>query len=165
MTNISTAIAYLVITCHVFRNILELSKQVSKLHSLHLNVAINFFTAKNPSPLCFPIPGILGISFCIRLYNVFTPGKNIHACIDFETRFAHSPILILHFDCLRLGADGVAWLKPEDNGGLQTESYSPSPVPQHDQVDFESDNITQILCANATTLSPIKQNNVGQWKD
>lgn len=39
-------------------------------------------------------------------------------CLDFETRIQQATVLVLHFDCIRLGADGAALLKPEDGSGL-----------------------------------------------
>jgi hypothetical protein len=72
-----------------------------------------------------------------QMFNIFTPGYNLHMCMDIMARIQMSPILvikafsfylimknfidifqILHFDCMRFGQDQVAFLKPEDNGGL-----------------------------------------------
>lgn len=34
--------------------------------------------------------------------------------MDFETRIERAPILVLHFDCMELGQDGISYHKPEE---------------------------------------------------
>ncbi|XP_018572082.1 uncharacterized protein LOC108911590 [Anoplophora glabripennis] len=85
----------------------------------------NTFSAKNPPPLCIPVPIPyipIQIETCARIYNVYTPGQNLHMCFDFETRIQKATLFILHFDCIRMGLDGVALLKPDDMGGLSTST-------------------------------------------
>lgn len=72
-------------------------------------------------------------------------------CVDFEARIANKPIVILHFDCLRVGADGFAFLKPEDEGGLGTSS--PVGLPGDDEYD-EYDEVTEESNIIETTLLP-----------
>ncbi|XP_046659170.1 uncharacterized protein LOC124353372 [Homalodisca vitripennis] len=77
-------------------------------------------SGKNPPPICIqaPIPYLPTMDQCVRIFNIFTPGRNIHMCMNLETRFERVPVLVLQFDCMRMGADGVALLKPEAEGGL-----------------------------------------------
>lgn len=64
-------------------------------------------------------------------------------CVDIMARVAMSPIMILHFDCMRLGRDEWVLLKPEDNGGFEMmggneemgESGSPDVDVPEDPVD------------------------------
>ncbi|XP_033215719.1 uncharacterized protein LOC117172073 isoform X2 [Belonocnema kinseyi] len=72
----------------------------------------NQVSAKYPPPVCIPLPYVPFISLCIRVYEIHTIGNNLHACIDFETRVIHAPILVLHFDCIRMGSSGLMWLNP-----------------------------------------------------
>lgn len=125
----------------------------------------NMFSAKNPPPMCMPVP-YTPAQMCIKLFNIFTPGRNLHMCMDIETKIQEKPYLvrifqscknfprtlkieflfkisvlilnklkyfgekksrlifmflftkILHFDCMRMGQDGIKYpLKPEENGG------------------------------------------------
>ncbi|KAL6438188.1 hypothetical protein ACFW04_004418 [Cataglyphis niger] len=122
-------------------------------------------SAKNPPPLCMPFY-VPFISFCVRFFDVHTSGKNLHACIDFETVVVRWPILVLHFDCIKIGADGVSWMKPEDISVLQAANpevaESSGPI-IYDEVDFESDPIE--LPSNQTlNLTPEEEDNIGQLK-
>jgi hypothetical protein len=59
----------------------------------------------------------------MKLFNVFTPGQNIHMCMDMIAQIQKAPVIVMHFDCMRMGMDGITGLKPEDGGGL-TSSVS-----------------------------------------
>lgn len=105
------------------------------------------------------------ISFCVRFFNIHTSGRNLHACIDFETHVVRWPILVLHFDCVKVGEDGISWIKPEDaNSVLQVakpeiaESNGPEVF---DDVNFESDPTE--LPSNQT-LTPEGEDHIGQLK-
>ncbi|XP_059487378.1 uncharacterized protein LOC132203546 [Neocloeon triangulifer] len=86
-------------------------------------------SGKNPPPLCFPIPSVWSyiprFDFCAKFSNVFTPGRNFHACLEWETKINKRPILQVEFDCVRMGADGFVFLKPEAGGGLGPSQVSP----------------------------------------
>ncbi|XP_015593819.1 uncharacterized protein LOC107267088 [Cephus cinctus] len=128
----------------------------------------NGISAKNPPPLCMPLPYVPAIDFCIRFYDVFTPGNNLHACVDFETRIVQSPVLIFHFDCVKMGYDGLAWIKPEGSiaaiqkPGIAGVSAEPE---VYDEVHFEQQDPEALLLANkTTTLSPEDEDKIGQLK-
>lgn len=53
----------------------------------------NMFSAKNPPPMCMPIP-YTPAQMCIKLFNIFTPGRNIHMCMDMETKIEDKPYLV-----------------------------------------------------------------------
>lgn len=82
----------------------------------------NSFSGRNPPPFCIPVPIPylpISVDMCVKLFNIFTPGRNIHMCMDWMARVQQAPIIVLHFDCMRMGQNGVAFLKPEANGGLE----------------------------------------------
>lgn len=72
------------------------------------------FSGKNPPPFCVPVPNPLPIpflpqlEFCGKFFDVYTPGRNLHLCFDMETRIQKMPVLVLHFNCMRFGVDGVS---------------------------------------------------------
>lgn len=91
------------------------------VHLFTLSIWKHYFVqAKNPPPICAqaPVPYLPTIDQCVRLFNIFTPGRNIHMCMNLETRIERVPVLVLQFDCMRMGFDGVALVKPEEEGGL-----------------------------------------------
>lgn len=53
----------------------------------------NMFSAKNPPPMCLPIP-YTPAQMCIKLFNIFTPGRNLHMCMDIETKMQDKPFLV-----------------------------------------------------------------------
>lgn len=119
---------------------------------------INRFAAKNPAPLCVPFytPFVL---FCVRFFDIYTSGKNLHVCIDFETRVVNWPILILHFDCVKLGADGISWMKPEDNDEMILQT-KPGEIEVYDEVNFEPDPLNN----NSSNTSSEDDDHIGQLK-
>ncbi|KAB0791031.1 hypothetical protein PPYR_02831 [Photinus pyralis] len=96
-------------------------------------------SARNPPPFCIPIPlpFLPTVDFCAKLLDIYTPGQNLHMCLDFETRIQRATVLILHFNCMQMGVDGVSLLRPgESAGGL--------PVTTEAQVDVDKfDEITE----------------------
>lgn len=104
------------------------------------------------------------ISFCVRFFDIYTSGRNLHTCIDFETHVVRWPILVLHFDCVKIGADGISWIKPEDASALQVanpeiaESNGPEVF---DDVNFESDS-TELPSNQTSNLT--SEDNIGQLK-
>ncbi|KAM0735657.1 hypothetical protein ACS0PU_010805 [Formica fusca] len=122
-------------------------------------------SAKNPPPLCMPFY-LPFISFCVRFFDVYTSGRNLHACIDFETLVVSWPVLVLHFDCVKIGADGVSWVKPEDVSVLQAArpevAESNGPI-VYDEVDFESDP-TELPSNQTLNLTLEEEDNIGQLK-
>ncbi|XP_077297202.1 uncharacterized protein LOC143918945 [Arctopsyche grandis] len=81
------------------------------------SVLHNVLSAKNPPPICLPVPlgPIPGVTFCIKLYDIYTDSfNNLHVCMDWELRLASFPVLILHFDCINIGTSGVSVVKPGD---------------------------------------------------
>lgn len=94
--------------------------------AIHMNMIMNnesiyqnSISAKNPPPLCLPlaIPGVpisIPIDFCARVYDIYTQDQNMHMCFDLEARFSQADILVLHFDCMVIGGQGIVSLRPGD---------------------------------------------------
>ncbi|XP_039305265.1 uncharacterized protein LOC105195304 [Solenopsis invicta] len=92
---------------------------------------------RNPPVFCVPYPPFA--NFCVRIFDISVDGNNLHACVDFEIRVLSTwPLLIVHFDCIKLGADGIAWMKPENGSNVPLAIQPEVNGPEiYDQVDFE----------------------------
>lgn len=96
-------------------------------------------TGKNPEPVCVSVPGVPSIKLCAVFSNVYFAGRNLHMCIDMEGRWSGTTVFKVSYNCIRIGANGMAMLKPEDGGGLpHATSVSEE---QEDYDDLEEDDI------------------------
>jgi hypothetical protein len=75
-------------------------------------------TGKNPEPVCVSVPRLPSIKLCALFSNVYFAGRNLHMCIDMEGQWMGTSMFKVSYDCIRIGANGVVMLKPEDGGGL-----------------------------------------------
>lgn len=55
---------------------------------------MNMFSGKNPPPICVPL-GSTPIELCMKFFNIFTPGRNIHMCFDMEAKVREKPYLVM----------------------------------------------------------------------
>lgn len=62
-------------------------------------------------------------------------------CMNLETRIERVPVLVLQFDCMRMGADGVALVKPEEEGGLNPPETSEESSSQPPNAPQEAENV------------------------
>uniref|UniRef100_A0A1B0CP02 Putative conserved secreted protein n=1 Tax=Lutzomyia longipalpis TaxID=7200 RepID=A0A1B0CP02_LUTLO len=58
---------------------------------------------------------LLRMGLCVKLFDLSTPGPNLHMCMDWLARIASVPIIVLHFDCMQMGLDGVHFMKPGES--------------------------------------------------
>lgn len=61
------------------------------------SIYANSISGKNPPPVCLPVPTgplPLGLDMCVKLFNIFTPGLNLHLCLDLMARVQESPIMV-----------------------------------------------------------------------
>uniref|UniRef100_A0A8D9BPI9 DUF4773 domain-containing protein n=1 Tax=Cacopsylla melanoneura TaxID=428564 RepID=A0A8D9BPI9_9HEMI len=102
-------------------------------------------SGKNPRPMCVPLPRISGrAQACVKMSNVYLVGRNVHLCLDLEARVQNEELFKVSFDCIRMGTNGIKWIKPEDGGGLGPPPVVEGPTPDdYDAiVAAEGDEIT-----------------------
>lgn len=61
------------------------------------SIYANMVSGRDPPPLCVPVPTgplPLGFDMCIKMFNIFTPGYNLHMCMDIMARVQSSPIIV-----------------------------------------------------------------------
>ena len=116
--------------------------------------------------MCVPMPYVPFVSFCMRLHDIYTQGTNLHTCLDFQTKIIEFPVLVLHFDCVKMGTDGVAWFKPGESCSTQNPQITTNLVDGHDPVNFEPEN--ESTEGNQTsildTIPPEEETQIGQLK-
>jgi len=74
--------------------------------------------------------------------------------------------LILHFDCVKIGADGISWLKPDDNSNIPQLTVIKPEVngPDiYDPVDFEPSSVG-FPNNHTSNMTLEEQDNIGQLK-
>ncbi|XP_018307164.1 uncharacterized protein [Mycetomoellerius zeteki] len=126
---------------------------------------IDSITDKAQIPFCVPFYPPF-ISFCVRVFDIYLSGKNLHACIDLEALVVSWPILVLHFDCVKIGADGISWIKPDDNSSVPQLTVIKPEVngPEiYDPVDFEPDSVG-FPNNHTSNMTSEEEDNIGQLK-
>ncbi|XP_045450567.1 uncharacterized protein LOC123659367 [Melitaea cinxia] len=78
----------------------------------------NSVSGKNPRPICISPPRISSLKVCAKFYNVFFPGRNFHFCLAMSGKWRSFQLFNFVFDCLRMGANGIVMIGPEENGGI-----------------------------------------------
>ncbi|XP_015111774.1 uncharacterized protein LOC107037642 [Diachasma alloeum] len=119
----------------------------------------NRLSARNPPPVCMPLYALPIVNFCVRLFDIRVVDSSLSTCMDFETKVAQWPVFILHFDCVRVGGNGLSWVRP--NATLYSEP-TVADVDIYDQVDF---NAADLEISNSTSgLSPEEEDKIGTLK-
>uniref|UniRef100_A0A2A4IY58 DUF4773 domain-containing protein n=1 Tax=Heliothis virescens TaxID=7102 RepID=A0A2A4IY58_HELVI len=78
----------------------------------------NSLSGKNPRPICISPPRMNNLKVCAKFYNVFFPGRNFHFCLAMTGHWRSFELFNFAFDCLRMGANGLAMVKPYEDVGI-----------------------------------------------
>ncbi|XP_033321580.2 uncharacterized protein LOC117217841 [Megalopta genalis] len=98
-------------------------------------------SGKNPRPICVPVPRLPIVKACIRFYNIYFQGRNVHMCVNMEGKFRETTLFKVGLDCLRFGSNGLALVKPEDGGGIgQVEFLPDDDGAEEDDYDYDDDD-------------------------
>jgi len=55
---------------------------------------------KNPRPICVPVPRLPFIRACVRFYNIYFQGRNIHLCLNMEGKFRDTTLFKVRYENL-----------------------------------------------------------------
>ncbi|XP_049832305.1 uncharacterized protein LOC126272995 [Schistocerca gregaria] len=108
----------------------------------------NTVSGKNPRPVCVSVPRLPILQMCVRFSNVYLAGRNIHACVSLLARWDGDQVFRRDLDCVRLGADGVAVVTPEQGGGLPLGSTGGGDDEDVDDYDDPEDPDAQSAAAD-----------------
>ncbi|XP_060804669.1 uncharacterized protein LOC132902699 [Amyelois transitella] len=78
----------------------------------------NSMSGKNPQPICISPPRLPNLKVCAKFYDVYFPGRNFHFCLSMNGVWRSFPLFNMAFDCLRMGSNGIAMVKPGESDGL-----------------------------------------------
>ncbi|RZC33614.1 uncharacterized protein BDFB_003725 [Asbolus verrucosus] len=110
-------------------------------------------SGKNPPPMCVRVPRLQFIRLCVQFSNIYFASRNVHLCIDMEANWEDLTLVEWSFDCIRMGAAGVAVVGPEEGGGLPA-----NPVDAVDQTDEDYDDSARHVTLKRPHNTPLHCN-------
>ncbi|EDV92414.1 GH24068 [Drosophila grimshawi] len=90
-------------------------------------------SVRNPSPFCIPVMMGVPMAMCVQLTDVAMVGNNLNMCMDFVVRLATTDLFEMHFQCMRMGLDGVQYVDKNGQPVIPTAS-----TPQADEDDRDT---------------------------
>lgn len=94
-----------------------------------------------------PVPYLPSMDVCLKMFDIYTPDRNLHACVNFLTRIEHAEVLVLEFDCFVIGNGGVHMVKYNATSpaadtmvAVSTTTEYDSTVPDLEFIVFESND-------------------------
>ncbi|EDW65514.2 uncharacterized protein Dvir_GJ19296, partial [Drosophila virilis] len=91
---------------------------------------------RNPSPFCIPVMMGVPMAMCVQLTDVAMVGNNLNMCMDFVVRLATTDLFEMHFQCMRMGLDGVQYV---DKNGKPVLPPGDTKAEEHDTDTLEYD--------------------------
>lgn len=92
MTMFFTREPYLVCFIHKLYHLFIKLSFHSKIY-----LRLQLFPGKNPRPICVPVPRFQFIKACVRFYNIYFQGRNIHTCVNMEGKFRDTTIFKVRY--------------------------------------------------------------------
>jgi len=113
-------------------------------------------SVRDPAPFCIPVMMGVPMAMCVQMTEVTMVGNNLNMCMDFVVRLATTDLFEMHFQCMRMGLDGLQYVDKNGKpvlpaGGGQSddpEEYEyaeledqPEEYPSQEEVKDEPDKI------------------------
>ncbi|KAM3967638.1 uncharacterized protein ACR2FA_011191 [Aphomia sociella] len=117
------------------------------------------FSARNPPPFCIPIavpylpPGL--VDMCVRLFDITIVQQMLHVCMNMDTRIDKAPVLILHFDCMNMGVNGIGLSKP-GSGHMSNQTNQVTDNSGTDSAQLDGDTYDPVTENTPTTTEMFK---------
>ncbi|XP_041451540.1 uncharacterized protein LOC121405051 [Drosophila obscura] len=67
-------------------------------------------SVRNPAPFCIPVMMGVPMAMCVQMTDVTLVGNNLNMCMDFVVRLATTDLFEMHFQCMRMGLDGLQYV-------------------------------------------------------
>ncbi|XP_030379691.1 uncharacterized protein LOC115627939, partial [Scaptodrosophila lebanonensis] len=67
-------------------------------------------SVRNPSPFCIPVMMGVPMAMCVQMTDIAMVGNNLNMCMDFVVRLATTDLFEMHFQCMRMGLDGIQYV-------------------------------------------------------
>ncbi|XP_033171744.1 spore wall protein 2 [Drosophila mauritiana] len=72
-------------------------------------------SVRNPAPFCIPVMMGVPMAMCVQMTDVTVVGNNLNMCMDFVVRMATTDLFEMHFQCMRMGLDGLQYVDKNGN--------------------------------------------------
>ncbi|XP_030246220.1 uncharacterized protein LOC115565282 isoform X2 [Drosophila navojoa] len=97
---------------------------------------------RNPSPFCIPVMMGVPMAMCVQMTDIAMVGNNLNMCMDFVVRLATTDLFEMHFQCMRMGVDGVQYV--DKNGNPVVPSASSLEAEAEDEDAAEDDSAKDV---------------------
>ncbi|XP_017106504.2 myb-like protein X [Drosophila bipectinata] len=67
-------------------------------------------SVRNPAPFCIPVMMGVPMAMCVQMTDVQMVDNRLSMCMDFVVRLATTDLFEMHFQCMRMGLDGLQYV-------------------------------------------------------
>ncbi|EDW75029.2 uncharacterized protein Dwil_GK19921 [Drosophila willistoni] len=77
-------------------------------------------SVRNPIPFCIPVMMGVPMAMCVQMTDVAIMNNQLNMCMDFVVRLATTDLFEMHFQCMRMGLDGLQYVDKNGKPVLPT---------------------------------------------
>ncbi|XP_068154389.1 coiled-coil domain-containing protein 1 [Drosophila tropicalis] len=97
-------------------------------------------SVRNPIPFCIPVMMGVPMAMCVQMTDVAIMNNQLNMCMDFVVRLATTDLFEMHFQCMRMGLDGLQYVDKNGKPVLPTTQNKDDDHGDDDDDDDENDN-------------------------
>ncbi|KAH8356152.1 hypothetical protein KR200_002448, partial [Drosophila serrata] len=94
-------------------------------------------SVRNPAPFCIPVMMGVPMAMCVQMTDVAVVGSNLNMCMDFVVRMATTDLFEMHFQCMRMGTDGLQYVDKNGKPVLPQGQQSDDPEEYAEYAELE----------------------------